>query len=310
MDFFSAIFDVLKSSGMYEGAVRFAVVLALCAIGELIAERAGTLNISTEGMILGGAFAAAMVDDHTKSVSVGLLAAAGAGLVVAIVHANLSHRLTVNTFVVGLTLNALVFGMVTFLQHRYDPESNRAHIFKIPGLQRIPLVGDAFFGQRWPMYLIYPVVPLAWFVLYRTRWGLEMRSVGENPQAAYVSGIDVNKRRRQGVYVSGVMSGLAGGYLMLGQNPLFDNSIVGGKGFIAIAAVIFGGWTLRGAIAGCVMFGAIDSFRLTLPSTGHNINAELSQALPYIATILTVAIFAHRTRPPAALARPFERGLT
>jgi simple sugar transport system permease protein len=308
--FFSAIFDVIKSSGTYEIAVRFAVLLAFCAVGELIAERAGTLNISTEGMILGGAFTAAMVYDHTERVSLGLLAAAGAGLIVAMVHANLSHRMTLNTFVVGLTMNALVFGVVTFLQHRYDPVSNTAHVFKIPGLSSIPLIGRAFFGQRWPLYLIYPLIPLAWFVLYRTRWGLEVRSVGENPQAAHVSGIDVNKRRREGVYISGLTSGLGGGYLLLGQIGLFDNSLVGGRGFIAIAAVIFGGWRLRGAIAGCLLFGTVDSFRTSIQVAGHKVNAELLQSLPYVVTILTVAFFAHRHRPPAALARPFERGLT
>jgi len=309
-DFFNAIFDVIKSEATYSSAVRFAALLAFCALGETIAERAGTLNISTEGMILAGAFAAAIGYDWTQNIVVGLLFAMAAGLAVAIVHANLSHRMALNTFVIGLTLNILILGLVTFLNNRYEPSSHAAKVVKIPLLSEIPLVGKAFFGQPWPLYLIYPLIPLSWWLLYRVRWGLEIRSVGENPQAAYVSGIDVNKRRRQGVYISGLFSGLGGGYLLLGQIGRFEEGMVGGKGFIAIAAVIFGGWTLKGAIAGCLMFGAVDSFRISVPVAGHQVNAELLSALPFIVTIVTVSLIAHRSRQPAALARPFERGLT
>ena len=261
--FFDAIFDVIKAESTYSSAVRFAALLAFCALGETIAERAGTLNISTEGMILSGAFAAAVGWNWNQNVAVGLLFAMAAGLVVAIVHANLSHRMALNTFVIGLTLNILLLGLVTFLNNKYEPRARLAKVVEIPLLSEIPLIGKAFFGQPWPFYLIYPLVPLAWWLLYRIRWGLEIRSVGENPQAAYVSGIDVNKRRRQGVYISGLFSGLAGGYLLLGQIGSFEEGIVGGRGFIAIAAVIFGGWTLKGAIAGCLLFGAVDSFRLS-----------------------------------------------
>jgi simple sugar transport system permease protein len=243
-------------------------------------------------------------------VTVGLLFSVGAGLSVAAVHANLSHRLTANTFVVGLTLNILVLGLATFLNRNLEPLSRQANTFEVPVLVDIPLLGPALFGQSWPLYLIYPLIPLAWWVLYRTRWGLEVRSVGENPQAADVSGIDVNKRRRQGVYVSGITSGLGGGYLLLGQIGRFEEGMVGGQGFIAIAALIFGGWTLRGAVAGCLVFGAVNSFRLSIPTNGYEVNTELLLALPFIVTIVTVSVFAHRTRQPAALARPFIRGLT
>jgi simple sugar transport system permease protein len=310
VDFFSAIADVMTNDVTYSSAVRFATLLAFCAIGETIAERAGTLNISTEAMILGGAFAAAVGYDITESVTVGLLFSVGSGLSVAAVHANLSHRLTANTFVVGLTLNILVLGLATFLNRNLEPLSRQANTFEVPVLVDIPLLGPALFGQSWPLYLIYPLIPLAWWVLYRTRWGLEVRSVGENPQAADVSGIDVNKRRRQGVYVSGITSGLGGGYLLLGQIGRFEEGMVGGQGFIAIAALIFGGWTLRGAVAGCLVFGAVNSFRLSIPTNGYEVNTELLLALPFIVTIVTVSVFAHRTRQPAALARPFIRGLT
>ena len=124
-----------------------------------------------------------------------------------------------------------------------------------------------------------------------------------------MSGIDVNKRRRQSIVVAGMTSGLGGAFLVLGQIGVFEPSAVGGRGFIAIAAVIFGGWTLRGMLLGCFLFGFVDAFRLALPVLGHEINTELAQALPFIVTLGVMLLFAHRTRQPRALALPFVRGL-
>ena len=309
-DFLSAVGDVLGNEVSYSGAMRFAALLAFAAIGETIAERAGTLNISLEGMVLGGAFAGAVGMHLSSSVTVGLMFAVVTGIAVAAVQANMSHRLSANQFIVGLALNTLVLGVASFLNTSIQPVSSAAHRFAIPVVSRIPLVGEALFYQPWPLYLVYPMVPGAWWLLYRTRWGLEVRAVGENPQAADVTGIDVNKRRRQSIYVTGLTAGLGGGYLVLGQVGRFEDAIVGGQGFIAIAAVIFGGWTLRGVIAGCLLFGTVNSFRLTLPTVGHEINSELLSAAPFVVTIVTVSFFAYRTREPRALARPFVRGLT
>lgn len=308
--FFSAIGDVVTNEVTYSGAMRFAALLAFAAIGETIAEKAGTLNISLEGMVLGGAFAGALGMHLTESVTVGLIFATGVGILVASVQANMSHRLSANQFVVGLALNTLVLGVASFLNTSIQPVSTAAHRFAVPLLSEIPLVGEALFFQPWPLYLVYPLVPAAWWLLYRTRWGLEVRAVGENPQSADVSGIDVNKRRRESIYIAGLTSGLGGGYLVLGQIGRFEDAIVGGQGFIAIAAVIFGGWTMRGVIGGCLLFGTVNSFRLTLPTVGHELNSELLSAAPFVVTIVTVTFFAHRTREPRALAQPFVRGLT
>ena len=309
-DFLSAVGDVVGNEVSYSGAMRFAALLAFAAIGETIAERAGTLNISLEGMVLGGAFAGAVGMHLSSSVTVGLMFAVAIGIAVAAVQANMSHRLSANQFIVGLALNTLVLGIASFLNTSIQPVSSAAHRFAVPVVSEIPLVGEALFYQPWPLYLLYPMVPGAWWLLYRTRWGLEVRAVGENPQAADVTGIDVNKRRRQAIYIAGLTAGLGGGYLVLGQVGRFEDAIVGGQGFIAIAAVIFGGWTLRGVIAGCVLFGTVNSFRLTLPTVGHEINSELLSAAPFVVTIVTVSFFAYRTREPRALARPFVRGLT
>ena len=309
-DFLSAVGDVVGNDVSYSGAMRFAALLAFAAIGETIAERAGTLNISLEGMVLGGAFAGAVGMHLSSSVTVGLMFAITAGIAVAAVQANMSHRLSANQFIVGLALNTLVLGIASFLNTSIQPVSSAAHRFAIPVVSEIPLVGEALFYQPWPLYLVYPMVPGAWWLLYRTRWGLEVRAVGENPQAADVTGIDVNKRRRQSIYVTGLTAGLGGGYLVLGQVGRFEDAIVGGQGFIAIAAVIFGGWTLRGVIGGCLLFGTVNSFRLTLPTVGHELNSELLSSAPFVVTIVTVSFFAYRTREPRALARPFVRGLT
>lgn len=307
----SAAWDVLTNETTYTSAVSGAALLVFAASGEWVAERAGTLNISVEAMLLGGAFAAAVgYDASGGSLPVGLLAGALAGMVIAALHANLSHRLTADQFVVGLTLNILALGMTGFLASELRPTTALAADTEIPGLVDLPLLGPALFGQPWPMYLVYAVVPLVWFLVYRTRWGLEVRAVGEDPQAADVSGVKVNTRRRQAIYLAGLTSGLGGGYLVLAVVGRFEDSIIGGRGFIAIVAVIFGGWTLRGTVAGCLLFGAVVSFRLSLPHQGfQDVSPELLSALPYIVTIVAMALFATRVRPPAALTRPFLRGL-
>lgn len=304
-----AIVDILSSESTYINGALFAAFLAFAASGELVAERAGTLNISVEAMLLTGAFTAAVGYHVTESFPLALLLGVVGGVIIAGVQAEMSHRLSADQFVVGLTLNILVLGLTGFLDNEIEPETKLAGRWDIPLLSDIPLIGQALFGQRWPFYLLYVLVPFTWWLLFRTRWGLEVRSVGENPQSADVSGIDVNKRRRQSIYYAGATSGLGGAFLIFGQIGLFEDSIVGGRGFIAIAAVIFGGWTLRGTIAGCIIFAGALSFRLSVQGLGYEVNSELLQSLPFLVTLIGMAIFAHRVRAPRALAQPFVRGL-
>jgi simple sugar transport system permease protein len=291
-------------------AVRLTIPLLLAALGEYIAERAGTLNISVEAMMLSGAYAGAVGSSVTGSAAVGLLWGMVVGLIVGVIHGNFSHRLQANTFVVGLTLNVLALGITSYLLQKVHMTPKQVGILTIPVLSHIPIVGKPFFSQRWPAFLLYGLVPLVWWVMQRSRWGLEMRAVGENPKAADVTGIHVNKHRRQGLMVCGLMAGLGGAYLSVGEVGTFNSNMTAGRGFIVIAAVIFGGWTLRGTVAGCFLFGGADALRLALPALGYTINPQLLIASPYLLALLAMCFFAKRTRQPAALAQPFERGVT
>ena len=308
-NFPDGLMDVLANPTMYESAVRLGAFLAFAALGELVAEKAGTINISVEGSLLAGAFGAAIASSVGGSAWGGLAFGAVTGLLVALVQANMSHRLQADQFVVGITLNILVLGLVGYLHAIINPIPDRATVLKIPVLSEAPLLGPALFDQSWPTYLLYPLIPLTWWLLYRSRWGLEIRSVGENPQAADVSGVHVNKRRRQAIYFGGLLAGLGGAFLVLGQVGSFDPGAVGGRGFIAIAAVYFGGWTLRGTLLGALVFGLADAFRLSAPVLGYQLNAQLLAALPYLLTLVVMYFITRRLRQPGGLARPFVRGL-
>lgn len=291
-------------------AMRLTAPLAFAGAGEQVAERSGTLNISIEAMMLGGAFFGLLGTTFTGGAATGLVVGAFAGLGVALIHANFSHRLSANTFVVGLTLNVLLLGLTSFLNETIDMEPIQARIVEVPLLSKIPVLGEALFVNRWPFYLLLVVVPLAWWLIRRTRWGLEVRACGEDPQAADVTGIDVNKRRRQSLYFCGLMAGLGGAYLAVAEVGLFNQNMTAGRGFLVNAAVIFGGWTLRGTIAGCLLFGAADAMRLALPALGYTITPQILIIAPYLLALLAMLFFASRNRKPAALAVPFERGIT
>jgi len=309
MGFLEAVWDILTTDSTYVNTALFAGLLAFAASGEWVAERAGTINISVEGMLLSGAFTAAVGYDITNSAIVALITGVLGGLIIAFVQAEMSHRLAADQFVVGLTLNILVFGLTGFLDRAIEPRTEIVTVWNIPLLSDIPLIGEALFGQPWPFYLLYLLLPFSWWLVFRTRWGLEVRASGENPGAADVSGIDVNRRRRDSIYYAGFTSGLGGAFLIIVQIGRFDPGIVSGRGFIAIAAVIFGGWTLRGTVGGCLVFAGALSFRLAIQGVGYEINSQFLQSLPFLVTVLGMAIFAHRVRPPAALATPFVRGL-
>ncbi|WFE97661.1 ABC transporter permease [Micromonospora sp. WMMD987] len=289
---------------------RLTVPLAFAACGEYVAQRAGTLNISVEAMMLGAAFGSIAVASATGSATVGLVAGALVGVAVAFVHGILSHRVQINTFVVGLVLNALVLGLTSYLITVSTFTGHQVWQVDIPVLRDIPIVGPMLFVQRWPVYLLLAVVPLTWWLVERSRWGLELRAVGENPQAADVSGIEVNKRRRQALLWCGLLAGLGGAYLAVGEVGSFNQNMTAGRGYLVIAAVIFGAWRLGRTLIGCVVFGLADAMRLALPALGVTMNSQLLIAAPYLLALLAMLVFATSHREPRALAQPFQRGTT
>lgn len=294
-----------------DSAVRFAVIIGFAALGELIAERAGTLNISVEAMMLSGAFGAVWGATILDNGPLGLVVGMASGAFVGVIHANASHRLTVNPFVVGLALNILALGVTSFLREVVTLDSPRIDEFSVPLLSSIPLIGDPFFGQRWPVLGFFALIPATWWLLYRSRFGLELRAIGDGPQEADVTGIDVLKRRRQAIMLCGALAGLGGAYLSVVEIGVFTNNMTAGRGFLAIAAVIFGGWTIRGTLVGVALFGLADSLRIALPIIGVELNSQLLTASPYLLAFAAMLVFASRLRgQPAALGKPFVRGIT
>jgi general nucleoside transport system permease protein len=289
-------------------AMRLAVPLLFAAIGEWIAERAGTLNLSIEGMLLGGAFASMIGAELTGSTVGGLIVGALAGLLIASLHAQFCYRLSANNFVVGITLTILVVALTGFLLTEITMQPAQTGILTIPVLENIPLIGQALFSQRWPAFLVWPLIPAAWWLIYRSRWGLEARAAGENPKSADASGIPVNLRRRQALMIAGALAGLGGAHFAISEVGRFSQEMTGGRGFIVLAAVIFGGWRLKGTILGCLLFGLADSLRLALPALGYTLNPQLLISSPYVLALAVMLVFAGRARRPAALAHPFRRG--
>ncbi|MET8824540.1 ABC transporter permease [Streptomyces sp. NPDC004610] len=290
--------------------IRLTVPLAFAACGEYLAERAGAMNISVEAMMLGAAFTSVATASATGSATIGLVAGLVTGLFLGFVHGNLSHRAYINTFVVGLALNALVLGLTSYLITTQQFASHQVSVLSIPVLRDIPLIGEALFAGRWPVYLLILLVPLTWWLVERSRWGLELRAVGENPQAADVTGIKVNRRRRQALLWCGALAGLGGAYLAVGEVGSFNQNMTAGRGYIVIAAVIFGAWRLGRTLLGCLVFGLSDAMRLALPALGVTLNAQLLVAAPYLLALLAMVLFTAKQREPAALGRPFARGST
>lgn len=295
-------------STILSSGVRLAVPLIFVVCGEYLAERAGTMNISVEAMMLGAAFGAVAVASATGSATLGLVAGIAIGMMVGLVHANLSHRADMNTFVVGLVLNTLVLGLTSFLIAINQFTGHQVGQVSVPWLRDVPVIGAPLFTERWPAYLLLALIPLTWWLVERSRWGLELRAVGEDPQAADVSGIRVDVRRRQALLWCGACAGLGGAYLAVGEVGSFNQNMTAGRGYLVIAAVIFGAWRLRGAILGCALFGLADAMRLALPSLGVTLNTQLLIAAPYLLALLAMVMFSARSREPRALAQPFRRG--
>ena len=296
------------------GAVALAIPLVFGALGGVLGERAGVVNIAIEGQLLFGAFAAAVTASLTGSLWAGLVAAMVAGALIALILGLFAITYCVDQAIVGVVLNVLVIGLTNFLFRQvltpYADTLNSPERFRavpIPVLGDIPLIGPIFFRQTPLVYVLYAVVALVAFALYRTRWGLRVRAVGEHPKAADTVGIKVNRTRYRTILLAGAIAGMGGAYFSLVSVSGFNREMTGGAGFIALAAVIFGKWDPIRATLAALLFGFASNLQGVLSAIGSPVPSQFMLMLPYVVTIFAVAGLVGRSRPPAADGVPYRQ---
>ena len=293
--------------------LRLSVPLVFAAVGGVISERSGVYNIALEGIMLGGAFGAAVGAFLFEDAFAGLAFGIGTGMLAASILAVLGVLLGVNQIVTGIAINLLVVGLTAFLSRVvFGAQANTLKLdgfrqIDIPMLSEIPVVGPVLFGQDFLVYAMYAIVPIAYALLFHSSWGLKVRAVGENPRAADTAGISVNRTRVTCVLISGALAGMAGCHLVLSQVFLFSENMSAGKGFIALAAVILGRWNPVGALMACVLFGFFDALQLRLQFMNPEIPFQIFVALPYVVSILALIGIVGRPQPPAAAGSHYRR---
>lgn len=308
--------------------LRVATPLILAAMAGLFAERAGVVDVGLEGKMLAGAFAAAATAAVTGSVWLGLGAAVLAALALALVHAFACVTLRGNQVVSGMAINVLAAGLTATLalawfrqggQTPALPASARFAPIPLPGAEwvaDIPLLGRVLTGvvggHAAPVYLAFLLVPVAGFVLWRTRFGLRLRAAGENPAAVDAAGVSVARLRHAGVLIAGVLCGIAGAAISTAQGAGFTMEMTAGRGFIALAALILGNWKPGPVLATCLLFGFLDAVAIRLqgvpvPGLGVAFPVQAVQALPYVLTVVLLAGFVGRATPPRAAGTPYVK---
>ncbi|MEI6648046.1 MAG: ABC transporter permease [Actinomycetes bacterium] len=302
-------------TGLLQGALLLSVPLIFGSMAGVLSERSGVINIAIEGQLLAGAFASGVVASLTHSTTWGLLVAPLAGALISLLLATFAIKFSIDQVILGFVLNVLVIGITDFLYKRllipYQNTWNSGPTLspiRIPVLWKIPILGPIFFNQTIIVYLMYVVVAVIHLSLFKTRWGLRTRSVGEHPTAADSVGINVNALRFRNVVIAGLVAGLGGAYFTVGAVGSFGKEMTAGKGFIALAALIFGRWSPLGAVAAALLFGFADNLQGVLSIIGTPIPSEFMLMAPYVATIIAVTGFVGRVRAPAADGVPYHRG--
>ena len=298
--------------GLLFGSLSLAVPLIFGALGGVISERVGVVNVAIEGQLLAGAFTSALVASITGQPLLGLLAAMMAGVLVAFVLAAFSIKYFVDQVIVGVVLNVLVSGVTGFLFTQLlapnaatlnqPPKFDRINI---PFLSEIPILGPVLFRQTLIVYIMYFAVIAVYFGLFHTKWGLRLRAVGEHPQAADTVGIKVAATRFWNVSFAGAIAGAGGAYFTLGSVGAFGKEMTAGAGFIALAAVIFGRWDPIRATLAALLFGFASNLQSVLSIIGSPVPSEFMLMLPYLVTIFAVAGLVGRSRGPAASGKPY-----
>ncbi len=302
--------------------LRAGTSLIYATLGEIYTERAGILNLGLEGMMLMGAVTAFATVYYTRSLWLAVLVAMLVGAVLAAIHAFLTVTMRANHVVSGLSITLFGSGLASFLGQRLGPPDNSNYLvglvgpkfttFSIPILSDIPVVG-VLFKQDILTYLVYGLVPLSWFFLYKTRYGLSLRAVGENPQTADAMGINVSKVRYIYTLLGGMLVGLGGAHLSLSYTPGWAENITGGRGWIVIALVIFAMWNPARAALGALLFGGINAVQFRLQAAGTSVPPAFLNMLPYLATVLVLVVMtwwealSKRVGAPAALGQAYMR---
>lgn len=280
-------------------AIRLATPLLLAALGGLYSERAGVINIALEGLMLAGAFTAAAMTHYSGSPWIGLLSGIAAGVAVAAIHAVACIRFRADQVVSGTAINILMTGVPAMLSGAFFLSTGSTP--QIPRERLIPYT---------PVVLAFLLVAVSWYVLYRTPFGLRLRAVGENPEAADAAGVSVTGLRYAAVLTSGALAAVGGAYLSIGQSSLFTRNMTSGRGFIALAALIFGKWRPFPTMLACLLFGFTEAIAIQLqgvPIGGEEIPNQFIQIIPYVLTIVVLAGFIGQSRAPRALGIPYEK---
>ncbi len=298
-------------------AIRLATPLIFASLGGVFSERSGVVNIALEGIMIMGAFFAVLFTHMTGQPWLGVLGAVVVGIITSLLLAVIAVTLKGNQVVAGVAINLLAVSFTAYMlelvwkRSGATPSVERALTSNpeaLAFLEKIPGIGRLFAEFTPFIYLAFLFVAIAFYILFKTPFGLQIRAVGEHPKAADTVGINVYRTRYICVMISGAMAGIAGASLSIGTISLFREGMTAGKGFIALAAMIFGKWHPVGALLACLFFGVADALQIQAQSFGINVAPELLQMLPYVATILALAGIVGRATAPAASGKPYEKG--
>lgn len=302
-------------TGLLQGAIMLSVPLIFGSMSGLLCEKSGVINIAIEGQLLFAAFVSAVVASYTQNTLYGLIVAPIAGALISLILAYFSIRFQVDQVILGFVINVLVLGLTNFfyttLLVPYEDKWNMGGSFSpipIPVLSKIPIIGPTLFNQTIIVYFMYVFVIFIQIALFKSRWGLRTRAIGELPVAADSVGIDVNRLRFKNVLIAGLVAGTGGAYFTVGAVGPFSQNMTAGAGFIALACLIFGKWTPRGAIIAALFFGFANNLQGNLSIIGVSIPSEFMLMVPYVATIIAVSGVVGRVRAPAADGIPYSRG--
>ena len=307
--------DAAVAIDFLAASIRIATPLLLAALGGMLSERAGTFAVGLEGQMLAGAFCGVIGLHLSGSIAVGLVASAVGGMLLAEVVAVATVRFQTEHMVTGLASNILALGLTSFLL-RAIGGGGRAPVIRVPTLEawpvpllsQLPVVGTLLFKQPPLTYVAFlATVPMALF-LFRTRSGLALRAVGENPQAAFAAGTDPARVRMAALVAGGALAGLAGAVLSLQQVGTFTDGMTGGRGYLALAALIVGRWMPLGAMVSCLVFGAAEALSLRAQAFSLPVSSYVIQMTPYVAALAVLAGLGRGARMPAAIGQPFRQG--